>query len=231
MKRLTLAAWAFLAATDAALPTVKPTPTPSASPSPDAGLFPGGNSKEPIFIEADRLFYSDKEQKAIYTGSVVLIQGPTKLTCSVMTLFLDKATPTPTPSATPAKMPTPTPSATTAAAGSSTSTSQVKHMDCTGPVTVISKTQTATGDSAVYDKPQNKIWLFGHVTLSDGPNVTKGDKLTYDTLTGHALVETNPSSDKSNPSSPKPRVQSEFIPSSNDSSTPTPSATPSPAKP
>ena len=31
--------------------------------------------------------------------------------------------------------------------------------------------------------------LIGHVTLSDGPNVTKGDKLTYDLKTGQAVVE------------------------------------------
>ena len=134
---------------------------------PTAGsLLPGGNSKDPVSIEADQLVYSDKEGKAIYTGNVVLIQGPTKLTCSVMVLFIDKsnssqgATPAPTPSPTPLRR-------RRWRLGSSSS--QVRHMDCSGPVTVISKTQTATGDSAVYDKPQNKVWLIGNVTLSDGP--------------------------------------------------------------
>jgi len=212
--RACLAAWMCLAASGSALAVVKPKPTPAASPSADPGLFPGGNSKEPISIEADRLNYSDKDAKAIYSGNVVLIQGPTKLTCSVMVLFLDKASPTPSPSATPTPAPTASP-----AAASSSSTSQVKHMDCSGPVTVVSKTQTATGDRAEYDKPQNKVWMYDHVTLSDGPNVTKGDKLTYDLLTGHAIVETNT----------KSRVWSQFIPNSNDSPSSTP--TPSPAKP
>ena len=99
--RAGLAAWVCLAVSGAATAAPKPTPSPSASPSADAGLFPGGNSKDPINIEADRLDYSDRDAKAIYSGSVVLIQGPTKLTCSVMTLFLDKGSPSPTPSATP----------------------------------------------------------------------------------------------------------------------------------
>jgi len=215
MKIVTFAAWLCLAATGPALAANKTAPAPGASPSPDAGLFPGGSSKDPINIEADNLNYSDKDSKAIYSGGVVLIQGPTKLTCSVMTLFLDKAPSTPTPSATH----TPTPAATSASAGSSTSSNQVRHMDCAGPVTVISKTQTATGDTAIYDKPQNKVWLIGHVTLSDGPNVTKGDKLTYDLLTGHATVETNA----------KGRVTSLFLPNSSDSGAPAPAA--SPAKP
>ena len=59
-----------------------------------------------------------------------------------------------------------------------------------GPVTVISKTQVATGDRGSYDKAQNKVWLIGNVTLSDGGNVTKGDKLTYDLTTGQATVDT-----------------------------------------
>ena len=62
-------------------------------------------------------------------------------------------------------------------------------MDCTGPVTVLSKTQTATGDNGSYDKSQNKVYLNGHVTLSDGGNVTKGEKLVYDLTTGQATVE------------------------------------------
>jgi lipopolysaccharide export system protein LptA len=221
MNSLTLAALVCLAATAGALAAAKPAPTPGASPAADGGLFPGGSSKDPINIEADRLDYSDKDSKAIYSGGVVLIQGPTKLTCSVMTLYIDKGAPTPAPSATPT--PIPTPAATGAA--SSSSTSQVKHMDCTGPVTIVSKTQTATGDSAIYDKPQNKVWLIGHVTLSDGPNVTKGDKLTYDLLTGKAIVET-----KATPQG-HARVQSQFIPNSNDNSSPTPSPSPSAAKP
>jgi lipopolysaccharide export system protein LptA len=94
-------------------------------------------------------------------------------------------------------------------------------MNCSGPVTVVSKTQTATGDRAEYDKPQNKVWMYDHVTLSDGPNVTKGDKLTYDLSTGHAIVETNT----------KSRVWSQFIPNSGDNASPTPTPSASPAKP
>lgn len=73
------------------------------------------------------------------------------------------------------------------------------------PVTVVSKTQVATGDRGSYDKDQNKVWLFGNVTLSDSGNVTKGDKLTYDLATGEAIVELDKSSE---------RVHGQFIPGS-----------------
>lgn len=152
-------------------------------------MLPGANSKEPISIAADKLNYFDKEQKAVYTGNVVAIQGDSKLTCSVLTIFLAK-TETPASGASGAAAP---PAAGPEAPSGG---SQVKHMEAAGPVTVISKTQVATGDRGTYDKEQNKVWLFDNVTLSDGGNVTKGDKLTYDLTTGEAIVEVGKTSSR-----------------------------------
>jgi lipopolysaccharide export system protein LptA len=171
---------------------------PSSSEKPprsndSVAIFPGTNSKEPISIDADKLVYYDKERKAIYSGNVVVIQGDTKMTCSVMTVFLDRATTQGAPQ-------------TTNAQSGPTADSGVKHLDATGPVTVVSKTQVATGDSGIYDKAEDKVWLIGHVTLSDGQNVTKGDKLTYDLKSGLATVDTSARSG---------RVHGQFIPKSN----------------
>jgi lipopolysaccharide export system protein LptA len=163
-----------------------------ASSGDSAAIFPGTNSKEPISIDADKLVYYDKERKAIYTGNVVVIQGDTKMTCTAMTVFLDRAP------AQGAKQPTDGQSSPSADSG-------VKHLEATGPVTVISKTQVATGDSGSYDKVEDKVWLIGHVTLSDGQNVTKGDKLTYDLKSGQATVDT---------SAKTGRVHGQFLPKS-----------------
>jgi len=166
-------------------------------PEQNSPLLPGGNSKAPVSIEADKLVYYDKEQKAIYSGNVVIIQGDTKLTCSIMTIYMEK-------SAAPANgQPAATPADSPGLPGSTGESSRVRHLDCSGPVTVLSKTQTATADSGAYDKPQNKVWLTGHVTLSDGGNVTKGDKLTYDLTSGQATVDTGGASG---------RVRGQFLP-------------------
>jgi lipopolysaccharide export system protein LptA len=166
-------------------------------------ILPGANSKEPISIDANKLNYYDKEQKAVYTGNVIAIQGDSRLTCSVLTIFLAKtdapAVSSPTPAPTAATV---APAAAPVGAGAATGSSQVKHMEAAGPVTVVSKTQVATGDRGTYDKEQNKVWLFDNVTLSDGGNVTKGDKLTYDLTTGEAIVEAGHDG---------PRVQGLFI--------------------
>ena len=184
-----LAAFFVLATLNAQAAANKPT---QGSP-----LLPGGNSKEPISIEADKLVYFDKEQKAIYSGNVVAIQGDTRLTCSIMTVHMTKTAAARAPAVKVAD----------AGPAPSSESSSVSHLDCAGPVTVLSKTQTATGDSAVYDKPQNKIWIFGHVTLSDRGNVTKGDKLTYDLTSGQATVDTGGTSG---------RVKGLFLPGSSD---------------
>jgi lipopolysaccharide export system protein LptA len=171
-------------------------------PTQGSPLLPGGNSKEPISIEADKLVYFDKEQKAIYSGNVVAIQGDTRLTCSIMTVHMTKTAAAGAPAAG-----APAVKVADAAPAPSAESSSVSHLDCAGPVTVLSKTQTATGDSAVYDKPQNKIWIFGHVTLSDKGNVTKGDKLTYDLTSGQATVDIGGTSG---------RVKGLFLPGSSD---------------
>ena len=72
----------------------------AASPDASSAIFPGTSSKDPISIDADKLVYFDKERKAVYTGNVVVIQGDTKLTCSAMTILLDRA-PTPVRSPRP----------------------------------------------------------------------------------------------------------------------------------
>jgi lipopolysaccharide export system protein LptA len=170
-----------------------------------ASILPGGSSKEPISIDADKLVYFDKEQKAVYSGNVIAIQGDSKLTCSTLTIFLAKNEAQATEGSEQAKS-TPT-AATGEGSGQppSPATSQVKHMEAAGPVTVVSKTQVATGDRGVFDKVQNKVWLYGNVTLNDGGNVTKGDTLIYDMTTGHASVEGGSHG----------RVQSQFIPDDN----------------
>jgi lipopolysaccharide export system protein LptA len=154
----------------------KPASAQAPSASSPIQLLPGTSSKEPVSIDADKLVYYDKEKKAVYSGDVVVVQGDTKMTCSVMTVFLERS-------------PTPGAAAPTGQTGVPSSSSGVTRLEATGPVTVISKNQVATGDTAIYDKLENKIQLIGHVTLSDGQNITKGEKLTYDLKTSQATID------------------------------------------
>ena len=93
-----------------------------------------------------------------------------------------------------------------AAPGAERATSSISTPPAPSPSCRKRRSPPAT--AASYDKAQNKVWLIGNVTLSDGGNVTKGDKLTYDLTTGQATVDTGPAAK---------RVKGLFIPGSSDS--------------
>jgi lipopolysaccharide export system protein LptA len=172
MRRLAVCALLALLAAPA------PAPALAAGKGGDSqvSILPGGDAKSPISIEADRLDYFEREGKAVYEGHVVVVQGDTKLTCSKLTILMDK------PGAAAAAKTEPGPPGADAS-------NRLKHMDCSGPVTVASKSQTATADNGSYDKSRSNVVLSGHVVLTDGRNVTKGDKLVYDLATGQAAVQ------------------------------------------
>lgn len=181
----------------------------------------GGDSKEPIKIDADKLDVLDKENKAVFTGNVVAVQGETTVRCTVMTVLYEgrggqgggaARTAAPAP-ATPAPA-TPAPAA--GAAPQQGNDSSIKRILCKGPVTVVSKTQAATSDNAEFDRANNVVIMTGNVALNDGPNITRGEKLTYNTQTGIANVETRKGG----------RVQGFFVPNSTETSKTTPGAKP-----
>jgi lipopolysaccharide export system protein LptA len=171
---------------------------PAAQPSPSRPSALGNlgtNNKEPIKIDADRLDVFDKEQRAVFTGSVVAVQGESTIKCTVLTVLYDQQRGQAKPSqARPAPV--------SAAAGPSDGA--IRQIDCKGPVTIVSRTQTATGDNATFDRTANRILLTGNVALSDGPNVTLGERIVYDLNTGVANVETKPGG----------RVRAMFVPGS-----------------
>lgn len=151
-----------------------------------------GSSKEPIKIDANKLDVYDKEGRAVFSGDVVAVQGDSTMKCTAMTVFYeqnrDGAAGSPQPAAAP----------------QGPSESAIKKIDCQGPVTIVSKTQVATGDNATFDRGANKILLVGNAALSDGPNVTRGERVVYDINTGVASIDTKPGG----------RVRALFVPGS-----------------
>jgi lipopolysaccharide export system protein LptA len=145
---------------------------PAAAKGRSGGILPGAGAKDPVDIDAGKLDYFDKEQKLVYSGSVVVVNGPSTLKASRLILFLDKAQ-----------------QGQDSGNGGS---DRVRHIDAEGPVTLVSKDQTGTGDRGSYDRSENKVYLIGNVTLIQGDSVVKGEKLIYDTATGQATVLEKP---------------------------------------
>ncbi|WP_112662147.1 LptA/OstA family protein [Microvirga flavescens] len=173
------------------LPASAQTP-PAAQKERAAGFGNFGSSKEPIKIDADKLDVFDKEGRAVFSGNVVAVQGESTMNCSIMTvLYEQKKDDNGKKPAVPSTQ--------------GTDDSSIKKIDCKGPVTIVSRTQVATGNDAIFDRENNKIYLVGNAALSDGPNITRGERVVYDLNSGIANVETKPGG----------RVKALFVPGSN----------------
>jgi lipopolysaccharide export system protein LptA len=189
-------------------------PAPAAAPPspsrPSALGNLGTNNKEPIKIDSDRLDVFDKEQRAVFTGSVVAVQGESTIKCTELTVLYDQQRARPGQA-----KPAPAPAAAAPGEGA------IRQIDCKGPVTIVSRTQTATGDNATFDRTANRVLLTGNVALSDGPNVTLGERIVYDLNSGIANVETKPGG----------RVRAMFVPGAGAGADGKPGGGPAPSQP
>lgn len=144
----------------------------------------GGSGKDPIKIDADRLDVFDRENKAVFAGNVVAVQGDSTIRCSTMTVTYKRGKDAPGKGAKAEAT-----DEGAEAAPRNPAENGIQKVDCAGPVTVVQKDQVATGDHAVFDQDAKRIVLTGNVVLSQCQNVTRGQRLVYDMNTGRANMD------------------------------------------
>lgn len=162
-------------------------------PAKDAGeksapLGTVGGGKGPIKIDADRLDVFDRENRAVFAGNVVAVQGDSTIRCSAMTVHY-KRDRDKDPGKAGAKAESESPEEAKAKAVDALGGNGIRKVECAGPVTVAQKDQVATGDNAVFDQVAKRIVLTGNVVLSQCQNVTRGSRLVYDMATGRANMD------------------------------------------
>jgi len=138
--------------------------------------FGAQGSKEPYKIDANRLEVKQTENKAVYSGDVIVVQGKMTMRCSSLAIFFDKKEGGEKKEAKGEVASAPVPGA-----------SGLKRLECHGPVSVNQENQTATSKLLVYEA--DVVTLTGNVVLSDGDNVQAGEKLVYRTKTGVGTME------------------------------------------
>jgi lipopolysaccharide export system protein LptA len=162
------------------------------------------NQGQPIKIESLSLEVRDKDKVATFIDNVKLVQGDTTLECKRLIVYYDeegapatgkKGKPTVAKSSLPGADP----------AGGQ----QIRKLEAKGGVVMTSKDQVATGDNGTYDMKSNTIIMTGNVTLTQGPNVVRGQRLVVDMGTGISRVEAAPGQGG--------RVDALFLPQSRDS--------------
>lgn len=120
----------------------------------------GHDSKAPIDISADRAEAQDRADRAIFAGNVVVKQGELTLRTARLTL-----------------------------AYATQNGLDINRIDASGGVTVISPSETARGDFAVYDPQDALITMVGNVRLEREGSFLTGARLTIDLDTGRAVMD------------------------------------------
>ena len=149
------------------------------------------NKDKPVKIEAASLEVRDKDKVATFSGDVNVTQGDTNMRCKSLLVFYDQDS----KSSGGMKAAQPGPGGN----------SSIKRLEARGGVIVTQKDQTATGETGIFDMKTNTITLAGKVTVTQGQNVLRGDRLVVDMTTGAARVESGGG-----------RVEGLFVPSSAD---------------
>jgi lipopolysaccharide export system protein LptA len=124
----------------------------------------------------------DRENRAVFAGNVVAVQGDSTIRCSTMTVTYKRGKDTPGKDAK-------ADAAGEASAPRNPAENGIQKVECAGPVTVVQKDQVATGEHAVFDQDAKRIVLTGNVVLSQCQNVTRGQRLVYDMNTGRANMD------------------------------------------
>lgn len=133
-----------------------------------------GQGSGPIRIEADSLEVRDKDKAATFSGNVVVRRNDSTIRAAKMTVFYAGGNSAPS------------------TAGMPSAEQQVKRIEMAGNVVFVQKDQQGSGDNAVYDKTNETLTMSGNVTLTQGQNVAKGQKLIVNMRTGGAKLEGRP---------------------------------------
>jgi lipopolysaccharide export system protein LptA len=178
-----LAAAALAAVAMAAGAAVVHAQQPSGPPNALQGF--SQNRDKPIKINAATLDVHDKDKMATFSGDVRLIQGDVRLNSASLVVFYDDQPPPAQPAPAPSKGGKP---AATAQITPQQQNQQIKRVEAKGGVTIQQKDQIATGEMGIFDMRANTVEMTGHVVITRGPNILKGDNLTVDMNTGDSKL-------------------------------------------
>jgi len=144
-----------------------PKPVAPKASSPFQGF--SATDDKPVNIRSDSIEVHQEQQKAIFSGHVVAVQGDSTLRAPTLVVFYEQT-------------------GQTAASVNASPGGAIKRLEAYGGVTIISKDQRATGGRAVFDMKANTATLYGHVVMIQGDNVVRGSTLVVNLTTGLARV-------------------------------------------
>ena len=121
----------------------------------------GHNAKAPVDVAADRIEIQDRADRGMFVGNVVVRQAGLTLSAARLTVAYSKA-------------------------GGGL---DIERLDASGGVRIVSASESASGDFAIYDLNRRLITLVGGVVLTQGGNQVRGGRLMIDLDSGRAVVD------------------------------------------
>jgi lipopolysaccharide export system protein LptA len=118
------------------------------------------DTTQPVEVTADRLDLDQTDGTAIFTGNVVVVQGDLTLTAGRVRVEYGQTEPR-----------------------------EIERIHAFDNVVLVSPTEAAEGDEAVYEVASREVLLTGNVLLTQELNAVSGDRLTIDLDTGTGVVE------------------------------------------
>ena len=113
-----------------------------------------------VEVTADTLSVNQTAGNALFTGNVLIVQGPMRLQAQSVQVEYGNA-----------------------------ERSRISRLVASGGVTLVTETEAAEAQEAVYDVANGKVDLRGEVLLTQGQNVLSGQHLTIDLTTGMGQME------------------------------------------
>lgn len=206
-----------------------PNAQPASKGPPNALQGFSQNRDQPVHIEAATLEVRDKDKVATFSGNVKVTQGDTIMRSKSLLVFYEQNTGDANKGDKPGqadkskkveKADKPDKGTTMQAAEPGPGGQQnIKKLEAHGGVVVTQKDQIATGDQGIFDVKSNTVTLIGNVTMTQGQNVLRGDKLIVDLTTSVSRVESGKNGG---------RVQGLLFPGSGGPELPKPGAAPAP---
>ena len=114
----------------------------------------------PVEVTADTLSVNQAEGNAVFTGNVLIVQGPMRLQAASVQVEYGNA-----------------------------ERSSISRLIASGGVMLVTETEAAEAQEAVYDVANGKVDLRGEVLLTQGQNVLSGQHLTVDLTSGMGQME------------------------------------------
>lgn len=125
-----------------------------------AQAISGHNSRAPIQVEAGRFEIQDRQDRAVFSGGVVIEQAGLTVRADRVTLLY-----------------------------SSTAGVDINRIVASGGVTVTRGAERAQGNTAIYDLDRRIITMVGNVRLNQSANRLSGGRLVIDLNSGVSSVD------------------------------------------